>query len=127
MSWELVGSCGNGQSWQLQIGLAFLSSIFEEPEGCELDIMYTDYEFSDGTLGAYGSIGLSYDNRVDRIEQFASRCQNALSVFSDHVDWSKLAPETLAERFSYQLSVGGRLKVLDDKEIEAEEDDYYQE
>ena len=126
MPWELVGSCGSGQSWQLQIGLAFLSSVFEEPEGCELDIMYTDYEFGDGTIGEYASIGLLYENPVGGLVQFACRLQNALSEFNESMAWSKISPETLADRFDYQISASGRMKVLNDK-TEDEEEDYHQE
>lgn len=122
MPWELIGSCGSGQDWQLQLGMTFLSSVFEEPEGCELDIMYTDCEFADGTIGAYGSIGLLYEEHIGGLSQFAARCQDVLWSFSTTLDWSKITPEAMADRYHYQLGPSGRLKVLDD-EAESDEEE----
>ena len=114
MPWELIGSCGDGQIWQLQIGQAFLSSVFEEPEGCELGIMYTDYEVGDSTIGACASIGLLYEEHIGGLEQFAARCQDVLWSFSTNLDWTKISPEAMADQYHYQLGPSGRLKVLDD-------------
>lgn len=86
MPWEVIGSCGSGQDWQLQLGLVFLSSVFEEPEDCELDIMYTDYEFGEGRIGSYPSIGLLYESQIGGLVQFASRCQDVLSAFNEAID-----------------------------------------
>lgn len=112
---EAIGSCGSGHGWQLQVGLVFLRSVFEEPEGCELDILYTDYEFADGRIGAYAEIGLLCEGSLGGVMQFACRLQNALSDFDQAVDWSKLTPEALADKFGYQTGETGLLKVLDDE------------
>lgn len=112
---EQIGSCGSGHGWQLQVGLTFLQSVFEEPEGCELDILYTDYEFGDGRIGAYAEIGLLAEESIGGMPQFAARLHDVLFEFSQAVDWSKLTPEALADKFGYQTGETGLLKVPDDE------------
>jgi hypothetical protein len=121
MPWDMIGQCGMGKPWELQLGVTYLENIFDEPEGCEIGIMYTEYERMGGESIPVPSIGLFYEGHIAGIASFAARLQNALGEFDQNVDWTKIGPQAIAEGYQYQLSDSGNLRVLDRIKEEDEE------
>ena len=123
MPWEQIGECGSGDERDVQMGLAFLVSVFDTAHEGKLGIMYSDSETGQGDLTSYASIGLHYQTRLAGMEDFAARLQEALMVFDDAVDWSEISPDAVAERCGFQINSHNKVKVLDDAEDEDAEDE----
>ena len=102
MPWENVGSCGTGQlpndkDWILlcyEQALSYLNFVMPQPpEGCELGIMWHEYE-----LGDYPSIGLQWDFPLDDPPwDYINKCENILKRFNDAIDWSEIDPDAVYE------------------------------
>lgn len=111
MSWEYIGSLTSGnlpddRAWiltTLQMGILYLERVCgEPPAGCELGIMWQEHE-----LGDYPSIGLTWDfNETMRMfppEEYIARCQYALEIFDQAVDWSEIEPAAIAGKFRQEF------------------------
>jgi hypothetical protein len=92
MPWETVGSVDTGrwpqdEAWiRLALGLARDYLIYvcgKPPPGCTLEAT-----FGESDLGEYPILGVWHDG--DPPDDYARRCEDALSTFNESVDWLAL-------------------------------------
>lgn len=112
--WENVGSCGSGQlpgdrDWIVhcyEMAISYITfAIGGPPEGCELAIMWHEYE-----LGDYPSVGVHLGfPHSDPPWQYTQKCELLLSKLDEAIDWHTLNP-------------GEALADLDDNEYEGDID-----
>jgi hypothetical protein len=100
MPWEIIGDCGpaGSASWMRLHrvwGIAYIKEVCgEPPEGCEVDEMWEDTDY-----GPAATIGLCW-HRIDGAPwDYINKAIVALQAMDDAIDWSKLDPEEVQERF----------------------------
>lgn len=105
MSWEQVFACGDGQmpgdrDWLVhcqRMAIDYLLFILgPPPEGCTLDIMWTEYEVGGYNIDAAPSVGV-YQEFGDPPWDYISRAEQILQRFDEAVPWSKIAPDTVED------------------------------
>ena len=129
MNYELIGTCGTGQMpgelkrilRELRLGIAYLSSVFPEPYGCALDIVWTECEYSGSSVSAYPSIGLVPEEPLHGLVDLACRMQNILATFDQAVNWDEIDTVSVADRHAYELEESGLISLMD-KDDDGEED-----
>lgn len=93
---ENIGECGIGQmpgdrDWiivQLELGICYLKAVLgPPPKRCKLEVIWHEHE-----LGDYPSIGLTWNQGElgERERNYIARCDVALSIFNEAVDWSAI-------------------------------------
>lgn len=96
MPWESIGSCGTGSVVQLRMAILYLCQVCGEPPlGCELDVLWNEHD-----LGDYPTIGVSWDPTVrsDAPWKYINRCEAALAIFDEAVEWSEIHPDQVREK-----------------------------
>lgn len=95
MSWESIGSVGDGQmpedrDWILfccDLALLYVKFVCgDPPSGCELGVMWHEHE-----LGEYPSLGVS-SGEFEPPWDYINQCEAALERFGDAVSWSEIQP-----------------------------------
>ncbi len=107
MPWESIGDCGDGQvpketDWlvfELQMGIMYLKQVCGgPPKGYELVLMWHTHDYGD-----YPTIGISWeDSTRDAPWEYIQKCEIALSEFDSAVNWDKIKPEIVRERFAVE-------------------------
>ncbi len=107
MAWEHIGDCGDGQipyerEWlicQLELGISYLLDVCgEPPKGYELGIMWHEHD-----LGDYPTIGISWHGLEEAPWEYIQRCTIALEAFDEAIDWSRISPDSVHERFQPEI------------------------
>jgi hypothetical protein len=92
MPWESIGSVDTGSMPEDRSWIAFCQGLAKRyitlvagspPDGHQLGVFEADHE-----LGSYPNLGVYWDFDLD--DRYVSRCEQALDVFNDAVDWSVL-------------------------------------
>lgn len=88
MACESLGACGAGDVAQLELGIAFLTShIGPPPRGVTLRVVSHEHE-----LGEHWTISMCSRTDFDAgAWKYYRRCEKALLIFDDAVDWTALA------------------------------------
>ncbi len=101
MPWENIGECGGGSTREWAAGTVEIVIHYIElvcgspPPGCELGVMWHEHE-----CGDYPTAGLCWDPcvRSDPPWEYISRCEKALEIFDESVEWSEINPDRVREK-----------------------------
>jgi hypothetical protein len=128
MPWISIGQCGHsttaGDTFEFQLGIEYLKLVCGEvPEGCELGVMWEEF---DGmkvgeTVSLPSGVGLCWDDTEisDAPYDYVSRCEIALGIFHEAVDWSAIRPEVVNEEFRKSEEPPEELREAEDETTDA--------
>jgi len=133
MPWARIGHCGHsttaGDTFEFQLGIQYLKLVCGEvPKGCELGIMCEEFDGMEvGEIVELPSgVGLSWDStKISNAPwEYVSRCQTALSIFHEAVDWFAIHPEAVNEKIRKSAEPRDELQepedgTTDDGEVES--------
>jgi hypothetical protein len=107
MPWVSIGHCGTsaspGDTFEFELGIEYLKLVCGEvPEGCELGVMWREF---DGikvgeVIDLPAGVGLLWDDTkiLDAPWDYISRCEIALSILDESVNWSAIHPDAVNEQ-----------------------------
>ena len=125
MPWESIGHCGSstssGDTFEFELGFEYLKLVCGKvPEGCELGVMWSEF---DGikigqVIDRPAGVGLLWDDTEipDAPWDYISRCETALSIFDEAVDWPVIHPEAVNGQ-TYENEEAPENDAVDDGEI----------
>jgi hypothetical protein len=125
MPWEKIGDCGllrwpSDREWtlaELRMGIEYLARVCGEvPEGCELDIMWQEFDAGNaGEITECPSVGLAWDDTEieDAPWDYIDRCEAALSIFDEAVNWAAIHPDAVNEQIRENEAADDAERALD--------------
>jgi hypothetical protein len=104
MPWESIGDCGHsttpGDTFEFKLGIEYLKLVCGKvPKGCELGVMWRDFDGMEygEIISLPSEVGLFWDaNEIsDAPWEYISRCETALSIFHESVNWCAIHPDAV--------------------------------
>jgi hypothetical protein len=105
---ESIGDFGDGQLPREQVWVsacyefatAHLKRVCgEPPTGYTLENIYHEYESISGDIIPVPSLGITWEGRTEAPWGYIEKCQIALQILTDAIDWSAIQPENVQEEF----------------------------
>lgn len=130
MPWVMIGDCGDsatpGDTFEFELGIEYLKLVCGEvPEGCELGVMREEFDgMKVGEIVDLPSgVGLCWDDTEipDAPYDYISRCETALRIFHESVNWSAVHPDAVNEEVRKSEEPADELQAPKDDTADGEE------